>query len=307
MIYLDLDGRFNLMAFSGDTSLAEFNCEADRNVILDAKEICLRDATLTCKRWSPGIGTVSSDHLKIKDRWVLLKGIPFHLWSSDVFDLVCSSFGKFQKIEVVKTKEGEESTLRAFVRDCNPKKMTNVTSLQDFGLAFPIKVSLDEAIGDEQPLHLVDQHNLKWVDEVDCVDWQVVKSKRRVRSRKVNSIDRSQPCTECHLLQHPKQARLKSVIGEKFMELQQPPSGTEQENVSNPMCCSHETPGFSSHNTFSPLINSDQESVSSTQLSVTHVTDSLASSNKPSWSISASALSTGKEYYETKLDDVGVV
>lgn len=102
---LDLKGRFNLMAFSGDCTLAEFFCEEDRNSCLEAKEIYLKEATLAYKRWSPGIGTVSSEHLKIADRWILLKGIPFHLWHSEIFDLICSSFWKFKKIEVVKQSQ----------------------------------------------------------------------------------------------------------------------------------------------------------------------------------------------------------
>lgn len=120
---LALKGRFSLMAYAKNMALLEFMCESDRDTVLDAKEIYLSGGTLTSKRWSLGAGTLSQDHLKIRDRWIILQGIPFHLWSSEIFSLVCSSSSVFKKVEVLESDLGDASKLRALVEVCDTKKM----------------------------------------------------------------------------------------------------------------------------------------------------------------------------------------
>lgn len=89
---LELRAKFNIMAFTGQKAILEFGREEDRNELLEAQEIFLCKCTLTGRRWSLGVGTTESDFLKVRDRWIILKGIPFHSWLSETFKLLCSSF-----------------------------------------------------------------------------------------------------------------------------------------------------------------------------------------------------------------------
>lgn len=70
----------------------------------------------------------------------------------ETFDLLVSSFGKFEKFEVLRSLKGKETVLPAWVKDCNPRLLPSVIPLHDFTLAFPIKVSIENDKEDEQSL-----------------------------------------------------------------------------------------------------------------------------------------------------------
>lgn len=140
---ISIRGTFTIVAFSEKQALAEFGNEDDINEFLSSEEIYTSWCTLRCLKWSPRKGTVEPDYLKIRDRWVILKGIPFHLWSSEVFEAICEGFGRFRKYEIIKSVGNTESTLRVFVEKCDPTKIPAIFPPRDFGLAFPIKILID--------------------------------------------------------------------------------------------------------------------------------------------------------------------
>lgn len=98
---LSLHGNFSLLALSETEALVEFANNKDRDELLDAEEIYPSNYNLKGKRWSPRVATMTPELLNCKNRWILMSGIPLYLWSSEVFDLICSSFGKVRKVESI--------------------------------------------------------------------------------------------------------------------------------------------------------------------------------------------------------------
>lgn len=114
----------------------------DRKALIDSQEVYFSNYTLTSRCWSPSTGYVPHDYLKIRDKWVTVKGVPFHLWCSESLKLLCS--GKFKEMQVVDSLVENASTLRLLAKDCNPRLVPAVVPLDDFDLAYPLSVLLDD-------------------------------------------------------------------------------------------------------------------------------------------------------------------
>lgn len=91
---LKLRGTLTVMAISDNKALVEFANSVDRDELLDAEEVYLSFCNIKGRRWSPRVGTNCPELLKFHDRWIYMVGIPLHLWSSDVFALICSNLGR---------------------------------------------------------------------------------------------------------------------------------------------------------------------------------------------------------------------
>lgn len=83
---LELKGRFTVKAFSEDKALAEFACREDRDELVRAEELYLSNCTISGSIWHEKFGVAKDELKKTKDRWVYLIGMPFHQWSSVVFE-----------------------------------------------------------------------------------------------------------------------------------------------------------------------------------------------------------------------------
>lgn len=143
---LNFLGRFVLTTFSTNKALIEFATTMDGKALLDSQEVYLSNCTLTSRYWSPGSGSLSHEFLKVRDRWVTVKGVPLHLWCSESFDYLCSRFGKFIEMQVVESIEEKASTLRLLVKDCNPRLVPAVVPLYDYGLAYLVSILLENPV-----------------------------------------------------------------------------------------------------------------------------------------------------------------
>lgn len=78
---LNLYGSFTITAYLDCKALIEFDTLSDRNALHETQNIYLSNCTLTSRSWSPGTGSLPSDMLKVKGKWVTIKGVPFYLCS----------------------------------------------------------------------------------------------------------------------------------------------------------------------------------------------------------------------------------
>lgn len=55
---------------------------------------------------------------------------------------MCRGFGKFCKYELVKNYRSSETIIKLLVENCNLLLVPSLYSLKDFGLAYPVMISL---------------------------------------------------------------------------------------------------------------------------------------------------------------------
>lgn len=154
--------------------------------------------------------------MKVKDRWIIARGIPFHLWCSETFEYICSEFGKFKEVQVVNSHSKDVTTLKLHVGDCNPKLVRNIIPPLDYGLAYPISVSFAESMEDQQSRQRcsVEEDGVLsgQMAEVAGEGWKTKKKKTRSRSRG-SSLDKSGETVNSHSFHlHGNHKRLNSCV-----------------------------------------------------------------------------------------------
>lgn len=210
LIALGLKRRINITALSRVKALLEFACPEDRDTLLEAKEVYLRRCTLTSRRWSPAVGSLSQDLLKVKDRWIFLHGVPFHLWSSEVFNLICAGFGKVTEVEVVRANSAGV-VHRVLIRDCNLRVVPAIFSLLDFGLAYPVRITLEAPAYCEEVVG-IDERRFAEENDMADIGWEVQRGRYRSGSRRSRSQMSFNDHAEGQLFPHGEPNRLRSAV-----------------------------------------------------------------------------------------------
>lgn len=135
---LKLSGRFVVTTRSLYAAMIEFACNSDREELIRAREIYTTLATLRCFRWHPKEGTVHRNSIKPQHRWIYVKGIPTHLWTTEVYELIVSHFGKFKEAILLLKKKDQESIFKFLIEGYNVACMPPACTIELFGNSFPV-------------------------------------------------------------------------------------------------------------------------------------------------------------------------